>query len=271
MDEQLRRTFIEMLSQSKDNPAIYAKNVYDWIEKNIKYSNQNSSTDLKICLEKRKGDYLMMAEFFVEFCRTGGIPARVISGLQAGSINKPNCWAEFQLPTAEWIPIDYSPAGGFGHLSNNHLPMIKANEMKFRVPENMGSKNCGFIQKGYWQYFFDAGSEGKAIRTEFIFESFAYEDMPKIENKKDSATAYQEARVWIKRKNYDRAIQLFRWLCGSEFATDKNLNVFQQKIAECYLRKNYPVKSMLELYPVLQTNPSKSTEQLFMTAQSYIN
>jgi transglutaminase-like putative cysteine protease len=259
---QIQVILNQLQQNTNRHPVLYAKAVYDWLAKNIQYGRP--SLDLKVCLKERKGDCAAIAFFFVDFCRAAGIPARFVAGCWAGgtaSAERPDgwhCWAEFYLPGVGWVPIDHSPAGGFGHLSNNHLPLVKAGNMKFEVDPNKGGDKAGFVQPGYWFYWFGGGGEGGLIDTEFAVESFCYAEMPKINNKEDLQKAFLEANKCFNEKNYDRALQIYRCITLSEYVQSGDKDRLHYRMAKCFLEKNRRVKASLELLPLIQGHPGES-------------
>jgi transglutaminase-like putative cysteine protease len=261
------KAIIEQLGQNTNrHPILYTKAVYDWIAQNIKYADPRPSADLSVCLKERKGDCGAIAAFFVEFCRHTGIPTRFIAGCWAGGFDGWHCWAEFKVPGVGWIPIDHSPAGGYGHLSNNHLPLVKAGEMKFNVEENKGSKDCGFVQVGYWYFFYAGGSEGKRLDTEFSVESFAYRDMPQINNQQDIKQAFQTANECFNKKDYDQAIRIYRYIASSKYFQNKDYELIEYKLAKCFFEKKQRIKAALELMPLINkpddSGPAKNIKDL---------
>jgi hypothetical protein len=265
---------IEQMAQSTNrHPILYAKAVYDWIAQNIKYADPRPSDNLSVCLKERKGDCGAIAAFFVEDCRHAGIPARFVAGCWAGGFNGWHCWAEFQVPGVGWIPIDHSPSGGFGHLSNNHLPLVKAGEMKFNVDEDKGSKYCNFVQVGYWWFTFGGGSEGDHIDTEFSVESFTYRDMPQINNEQDIKKAFETANKCFNKKDYDQAIRIYRYLPSSEYFQKKDYELISYKLAKCFYLKKQPVKAKLELVPLINkpSGPSENVKDLLRLISDEIN
>jgi hypothetical protein len=259
---QIQAIFNQLQQNTNRHPVLYAKAVYDWLAENIQYGRP--SLDLKVCLKERKGDCAAIAFFFVDFCRAAGIPARFVAGCWAGgtaSAERPDgwhCWAEFYLPDVGWIPIDHSPAGGFGHLSNNHLPLVKAGNMKFEVDPNKGGDKAGFVQPGYWFYWFGGGGEGGLIDTEFAVESFCYAEMPKMNSKEDLQKASLEANKCFNEKNYDRAPQIYRCMALSEYVQSRDKDKLHCRMAKCFLEKNQRVKASLELLPLIQEHPGEN-------------
>jgi hypothetical protein len=153
-----------------------------------------------------------------------------------------------------WIPIDHSPAGGFGHLSNNHLPLAKTGAMKFKFDGDKGTKDCGFIQPGYWFFWFGGGGEGGAIDTEFAVESFPYTDMPKMASKTEIQNAFSEAKQKMARKDYGRALQIYLALMVSDGCEEKDKGLLKCELARCYLKRNQRVKAAMELLSIIEND-----------------
>lgn len=248
-DMEVRSIIQECKLKARGNHVLYAKAVYDWVGQNIKYGPQPSGGP-KAWLRERTGDCGAIASIFVALCRGGGVPARFIAGFWAGGIDGWHCWAEFYVPKVGWIPIDHSPAGGFGHLSNNHLPLVKAGEMKFDVRPGQGGNSAGFVQFGYWFFWFGGGGEGGDIYTEFAVESFAYDEMPRT----DSVLASTQAQKCFLKADYNRAIQIYRRLLRLKSLGEKRKNLVHIQLAKCYLKKNQRVKAALELLPVIENS-----------------
>lgn len=262
-DPEVQPIFEELKQKGRDNPVLYAKAVYDWISQNIQYASPRPAEDPKICFKERKGDCGAIGGFFVALCRAGGIPARFVAGCWAGGFDGWHCWAEFYLPDVGWIPIDHSPAGGFGHLSNNHLPLVKAGNMKFKVDPNKGGDTAGFVQPGYWFYWFGGGGEGGLIATELAVESFCCAEMPKINSKENLQKAFLEANKCFDEKNYDRALQIYRCMALSEYVQSRDdKDKLHYRMAKCFLEKNQRVKASLELLLLIQEHPGENIARL---------
>lgn len=252
-DPEVKPIIDECKRKANGNPVLYAKAVFDWIGQNIKYGPQPEGGP-KAWLKERKGDCGAIAHIFVYLCRDGGVPARFIAGCWAGCFDGWHCWAEFYVPEVGWIPIDHSPAGGFGHITNNHLPLVKAGDMKFDVKPDQGGNSVGFVQFGYWFYGF-GGGEGGSIDTEFTVESFPYTDMPPMYSKQKLQDAHLKANNYFDRKDYSRALQIYRCLLLSEFSGEKDKDLLHYQLAKCYLKKKQPVRAALELLPLIENQP----------------
>jgi hypothetical protein len=269
-DPEIRPVIEALRQKGNNNPVVYAKTVYDWISQNIQYADPRPAEDLKICFRERKADCGALAAFFVALCRAGGVPARFVAGCWAGGFDGWHCWAEFYLPGVGWVPIDHSPSGGFGHLNNNHLPLVKAGNMKFKVDPNQGGDSAGFVQPGYWFFLFGGGGEGDLIDTELGVESFCYADMPGLSGAGDLQKSYLEANRLFDKKDYDQALRIYRHMTLSEYA-GKDKDLLGCKMARCFLKKNQRVKAMLELLPILNNHPgesiAKQAEDILRTAR----
>lgn len=259
-DSEFKSIIDECKQKANGNPVLYAKAVFDWVGQNIKYGPQPAGGP-KAWFSKRQGDCGAIAHIFVSLCRNGGVPARFIAGCWAGGFDGWHCWAEFYLPEIGWIPIDHSPAGGFGHLSNNHLPLVKAGSMKFDVKPDQGGDSVGFVQFGYWFYWFGGGGEGGDIVTEFAVESFAYSDMPKIDTIQDMRIAHHQAQEFLKNKDHNRSIQIYQSMLLSKSRDKTKDALLHCQLAKCYLKKDQKVKASLELLPLMENQVNESISE----------
>lgn len=269
-DDPLLRSLVQHLKrESGDNPVKYAKAVFDWVGKNIKYGPQPKG-GIRKWLELKQGDCGAIAHIFVCLSRAGGVPARFVAGCWAGGFDGWHCWAEFRLPEGTWIPIDHSPSGGFGNLLNNHIPLVKACGMKFDT--DRGSKKCGFMQVGYWGFWYAEGTEGNDIDTIFSVESFAYDEMPNTDTVIDIKMAFKEANKALKKKKYNHAIKIYRKILMSEMTDQIGFELVHFKLAQSFLGKGQRVKAALELKPFLKGKPesveAKRAEKLMRKIRS---
>lgn len=158
------------------NPYLQAKRIYEFVRKKMRrggeatgfrrirgfsvktlleYPVTNQETGEEY-YEGMCGEYSM---FFVALCRTIGIPARVVLGvqsryLQLGSQDSDSsrwirlglspdglaaddlyggfghAWAEFYLPSYGWIPVDPLPPGRFSYSHNDAVIVSKGTDIK---------------------------------------------------------------------------------------------------------------------------------------------
>jgi transglutaminase-like putative cysteine protease len=93
------------------NPALLAKQFFDWIGTNIQYSyTREYSTIRNIsddCRAHGYGDCGEHALLFMTLCRLNGIPARWQSGWYISPGGEDNHdWAEIYLAPYGWVPVD---------------------------------------------------------------------------------------------------------------------------------------------------------------------
>lgn len=156
--------------------AWIARDIYRWVLGRTTYQVVDwlGATE---CLAQKTGACGDYSALFVAACRSVGIPARMNIGFWAAERNGTHVWAEFQLPTREWIPVDPSlddqgetPGEKyFGWLDANRLTMTKSSDL--RLPRlGRGPGEVDFLQGGaHWVW----GSRVPTITHEFIGERVA--------------------------------------------------------------------------------------------------
>lgn len=100
------------------NPYLAAKNIYDYVVNNIKYSHMPHCTlntlnrpESVYVYNNGYGDCGAQSAYFSALCRAIGIPARTTGGYQlCPGLESTHFWAEFYLPYYGWIPVDTSIA-----------------------------------------------------------------------------------------------------------------------------------------------------------------
>jgi transglutaminase-like putative cysteine protease len=105
------RALSDKIAGKEKNPAIKAKEFYDWIADNIKYSYAIEYSTIRnigdYCRSKGYGDCGQEAFLFMTLCRLNGIPARWQTGWNmfpgAKSIHD---WCEIYLEPYGWMPVD---------------------------------------------------------------------------------------------------------------------------------------------------------------------
>ena len=117
------------------NPYWIARNIYNYLMKNMYYEMQGGWNTAPTVLARGNGSCSEYAFIYIAMCRAAGLPARyvgsvVIRGDDACMDDVFHRWVEIYLPGYGWIPVD--PSGGdsssprnqanyFGHLSNRYL------------------------------------------------------------------------------------------------------------------------------------------------------
>jgi hypothetical protein len=244
---------VESLKQSGDGPYLYAQRVYNWVGENIEYGKCSGGNGVIACLTEKKGECVSIASTFVALCRAGGVPARFVAGYWVGGHNAYHCWAEFFLPGVGWMPAEHAhKAKGFGYLSNNHIPVAKAGSMKLSDAPK-GSKECGWVQVGYWSFWYAGGVEfqGKQIRCEFNMESYPLANMEKA-NHLDSENLLVKSKELKSKKKYESAVDHYRWTLLHDSAPDKIKVQAMFDLADCYFETNRPVHACFTLDQILE-------------------
>ena len=117
------------------NPYWIARNIYNYLMKNMYYEMQGGWNTAPTVLARGNGSCSEYAFIYIAMCRAAGLPARyvgsvVIRGDDACMDDVFHRWVEIYLPGYGWIPVD--PSGGdsssprhqanyFGHLANRYL------------------------------------------------------------------------------------------------------------------------------------------------------
>jgi transglutaminase-like putative cysteine protease len=119
--------------------------------------------NVKFTLSQMKGDDNDIASAFVGLCRSIGIPARSVIGVQLDAARKEgviadyHSWAEFYLEDVGWVPVD--PAEGrsnaarrsycFGGLDERHVAISYGRDV-ILVPPQAGPP-LNYWVKPYWE------------------------------------------------------------------------------------------------------------------------
>jgi len=107
----LRRASRTILGEGEPNPLVRARQIYNWITENFRYSYAEEYSTLRnipeYCLQRRRGDCGQIALLFITLCRMNGIPARWQSGWWIFPGSKTiHDWAEIYLNPYGWVPVD---------------------------------------------------------------------------------------------------------------------------------------------------------------------
>ncbi|MGB2870089.1 MAG: transglutaminase-like domain-containing protein, partial [Bacteroidota bacterium] len=105
------RQLSHQLAGKEPNPLLKARNFYDWITSNIKYSYALEYSTIRnisdYCLTNMYGDCGQEALLFITLCRWNGIPARWQSGWFTFPGGKTiHDWTEIYVKPYGWIPVD---------------------------------------------------------------------------------------------------------------------------------------------------------------------
>lgn len=154
--------------------AEIARDIYDWVLDHTEYRLIDGFGGAKYCLEKQHGECGEYAALFVALCRIIGIPARPVVGFWADESNAWHVWAEFQLPSGEWIPVDPSIGDQtrgrreyfFGSLDGRRVALNRTFDIQL-ARRSRGNRRLDFLQIGAWWYTANRTIE----KPEIVFEA----------------------------------------------------------------------------------------------------
>ena len=178
---EFRAAVQSLTERSKGNPLEYAKQAYAYVANNFTAGdipNGPESMLERAFRSKKSGDCGPVHEIFVELCRAGGVPARVLCCLRPClDEGRHHVTAEFYLEKWGWIPVDFFGArtsdggcpenGCFGRYSDHTVAMTRG--MRFEVTSDAGRRIVVVFNQGlnhwHWNY---GNNHGKPYVTHFF-------------------------------------------------------------------------------------------------------
>ena len=153
--------------RQRSNPYYQARAVYDYLIKNVSYSDYRFSKKSKIIerltADQPSGNALDLALIFCAILRSWDIPARPVGGYLVNDkkLSKAHAWIEFYIENLGWVPVDTVLGSGnmpinlnpqdnpgdyyFGSLDNQHIALskgiIELNQMSPRGKSITAIKN----------------------------------------------------------------------------------------------------------------------------------
>ena len=158
----------EKLRGRRRTPLDVARAAYDWVLQRTEYKLIDGLGGAAYCLRRGHGECGDYSALFVALCRAAGIPARPVAGFWADRTDGWHCWAEFMLPTGEWIPVDPSVGDQndrnrrryFGGLDNRRVALCKTYDVTL-AGTPVGRRSLDFLQVGAWWWTVSKPLEGK--------------------------------------------------------------------------------------------------------------
>jgi hypothetical protein len=168
-DERIAELAKKFAGTRRPAPQI-ARAIYDYVIDHTQYKSIDGFGGATYCLENGSGECGDYCALFVALCRAAGVPARPVNGFWADETNGWHCWAEFMLPTGEWVPVDpqvadrspYQRNFYFGSMHNRRVALCKTHDV--RLPESdEGHHEQDFLQTGSWWWWTNGDPEGARL------------------------------------------------------------------------------------------------------------
>ncbi len=140
------------------HPASLARAAYDWVLEKMTYKLIDGVGGAGYCLKNGHGECGDYSALLVALLRAAGVPARTVAGFFADRTDGWHVWAEFLLPTGEWIPVDASLGDEnpihrqfyFGSLDNRRVAVAKTMDVEL-ADKRPGQTRADFLQAGcFW-------------------------------------------------------------------------------------------------------------------------
>lgn len=107
--QEIRAEAEQITSGASDKIEIGRKLFYH-ILKSYRYSTNFVERGVPSFLEKKKGDCGEFAGLFISYCRSLGIPSRMMVGAWSSGNTQAHAWCEYYVENIGWIPVDISAA-----------------------------------------------------------------------------------------------------------------------------------------------------------------
>ncbi|MFS0781263.1 transglutaminase-like domain-containing protein [Bacillus sp. 1P06AnD] len=107
VNESTKESALLIIDKEKDQMQ-KAKKIFKHIVTHFKYSTHFNERGIQSFLKKKKGDCGEFAALFASYCRSVGIPARVLYGTWTLKKFSPHSWAEVYIQGKGWVPVDPS-------------------------------------------------------------------------------------------------------------------------------------------------------------------
>jgi transglutaminase-like putative cysteine protease len=154
-----------------------ARTIYDFVINSTTYRLLDGIEGAGYCLKNGHGECTEYSALFVALCRSAGIPARPVLGCFGDQTNGWHAWAEFMLPSGEWIPVDASLGDRnprqrehwFGRLDNRRVVFGKTYDTDLKVGRTKrGRRHVDGLQFGAcWFQLTKLQRGGRAPQPQF--------------------------------------------------------------------------------------------------------
>lgn len=113
-DSSAVTSLVASVQRGERNPYRKARNVFNYVIRQLEYDETASSRDMAEVINSRKGDSAAYAILFTALARASGVPTRVVSGYVISNDLEAHehYWAEFYIQGFGWVPVDPALADG---------------------------------------------------------------------------------------------------------------------------------------------------------------
>ncbi|MEK4229617.1 transglutaminase-like domain-containing protein [Solibacillus sp. FSL H8-0538] len=110
VNEELKNEANEII-QGEEDSVERARKIFNFIVKKYSYSRHTYERGVMSFRKNKKGDCGEFAGLFVSYCRSLGMPSRVMVGSSwSNGKTRAHVWSEFFVENIGWIPVDIGSA-----------------------------------------------------------------------------------------------------------------------------------------------------------------
>lgn len=160
------------------HPVELARAAYLWVLERTEYKLVDGVGGAAFCMKNGHGECGDYSALLVAVLRAAGIPARPVPGFWADQTNGWHVWAEFMLPTGDWLPVDaqvgdrnlWNRHHYFGSSDNRRVAVCKTMAIEL-TGRKVGQMKADFLQAGaFWWYSRNARPGARKPSATFTVE-----------------------------------------------------------------------------------------------------
>ncbi len=183
-----RDAVVQLSDQAKGNPLEYVRLAYAYVANNFttgEIPNGPEPMLERAFRSKKSGDCGPVHEIFVQLCRAGGVPARVLCCLRpCFDEGRHHVTSEFYLEKWGWIPADFFDSrtseggcpekGCFGRYEDHTVAMTRGT--RFNVKSDGGERPIVVFNQGVNYWFWNYGGNCGEPYITHLFDGIRQRD-----------------------------------------------------------------------------------------------